>query len=1025
MKQQTIRVTGSLDLVTDKLSVDHGTSKYCLNYEVANVLGIRRIDGFSRWDGRALTDGYVFSFYVDTGATSPTLTVGEIATVTYLDSVTLQLASVSATVFSVENTVVDLGDGVYRHYGRAVIYDAINITDAGDITNVDVAIGDGEVVSSAFGGAAYEAYSALVTAVPGIDGSIPTKIPGLHFFNDKLYAVVDLVAIEVELVSSANQLLDGAKLSKTSGGSSFGTIALTRPSSTAGRTVIELFDFVGGTSLSNNDAIFIGSTQVAKFKTYAAPQRAALYSATWDSAGGWTRVDMGRKVQYVEGASSDATAFFLPYRPAGYIDQLDENEVKDTGWIGADSYETIGAGVGGDWSGTGGAELQSQDGTNNADAGFSGAGLLKTLKAKFSADVLQVPAGCTVRGVEVRVSRWAGQDNPPDATAANRFFDHVVKIGKTGGLVSSTNKADTTTPVPISTGVSPFSTTKTYGASNDAWALPLNPVDVNDGGFNVQVQYRQASGTYSMYVDQVAVKVYYTEQNRKAYVYDSTKSPTDQEIEVIHFTVVEGTETGGTNGDRRGVLVLNPGKTVANSAKPWLWRPGLQIRTQTGGLGAILAEVAAQDEPITLPSSHTIAENNARYVFDDARPYARDDLDVFFCCNGAENAYMFDGKYMMPIQTGLIESLEKPRHVAWSGNYLALGYATGSIAISDLGDPLTYISTSSLAAEIGASDRVTGLLNLKGDSLGVFTERTIFALQGSDAESLRRISISPSSGAIEYTVKDMGMPMFCDYRGIGTIQTTDQYGDFSRGRLSWRVTPWLLDRLQSSRRNETVDKTPVVAYACRNKNQYRVLFSDGWQATLTIGEENQAYITTQRFYGDYTDRDGTAIKVLGITDGVTSTGQDMMFMSFDVDPESSRYRYAFQIDAGRSFDGEEIIAQWMGQPISFGQPFMTKTIYQVGLHGKAYGTAALAIYCGTDYTDPVGEEVAPSSANRGYAITLGTAAAATEGDYKAIKSIRASGEDFTFLIESLTSSELPHTIQAIVVRWETEEAMKR
>ena len=30
-----------------------------------------------------------------------------------------------------------------------------------------------------------------------------------------------------------------------------------------------------------------------------------------------------------------------------------------------------------------------------------------------------------------------------------------------------------------------------------------------------------------------------------------------------------------------------------------------------------------------------------------------------------------------------------------------------------------------------------------------------------------------------------------------TIATTDQYGDFNRGRLSWGGNPWLLDRLQS------------------------------------------------------------------------------------------------------------------------------------------------------------------------------------------------------------------------------------
>ena len=62
---------------------------------------------------------------------------------------------------------------------------------------------------------------------------------------------------------------------------------------------------------------------------------------------------------------------------------------------------------------------------------------------------------------------------------------------------------------------------------------------------------------------------------------------------------------------------------------------------------------------------------------------------------------MFDGSYL-PIQTGLLAQFEKPRRVAWAGNYLALGYATGSVSISDLGDPLVYVDAASLAAEIGA-----------------------------------------------------------------------------------------------------------------------------------------------------------------------------------------------------------------------------------------------------------------------------------------------------------------------------------
>ena len=68
----------------------------------------------------------------------------------------------------------------------------------------------------------------------------------------------------------------------------------------------------------------------------------------------------------------------------------------------------------------------------------------------------------------------------------------------------------------------------------------------------------------------------------------------------------------------------------------------------------------------------------------------------------------------------------------------------------------------------------------------------------------------------------LAFPMFCDYRGISTIATTDQYGDFNRGRLSWEA-PWLWIACRSESPKRAVDKT-VVAAPIRNKNQYRVFF---------------------------------------------------------------------------------------------------------------------------------------------------------------------------------------------------------
>lgn len=1008
-KASLVPILGGLDLVTDPLSANPGTSKFCMNYEVGTVRGIRSLQGFSRWDGRfdfaTYADGYTVN---GSDALNTKWAVGSVVNVEY-ETMTGDYITTTMIVASV--SITGGPPGAYD-YTAVLVFVTPQATDTEPdqfyaVSGIDTFITQrpGPSIQAAYA-AVYSGYQALVTKLPS---DSLTRIPGLHFFRDKLYAVVDLVAIEVTRVGTALTLLEGASLSKTSGGSSFGTVARVYPSTTAGRDIIEIFDFVTGTSLSSGDDIFVSTTQVADFNAVAEPQKAAIYCATWDSAGGWTRLNLGRRVQYKEGTTSDAEAFFLPYVRRGFQEEFDPDEVLDTGFVGADSWTVAGGGTA-SWSGNA-TDLQSDDG-NNVTSSTTGTGhYTQHLKATWSTSVLSIPAGAVVRGVELQV-RWY-------ASAATSVYPINIFIATSAGL-AGTNHGTSTVALPNAEAAF------TYGSANDMWGLQISPAQINDGGMNAQFQFQQAA-TRNTIIDQVAIKVYYQSQTRKAYVYDSTQTPTDQEIEVVHFTVTNGTDDGGGSGtgNREGLLVLNPSKTVADSAKSWQWRPGLEIRTQSGGSGVKLAELASDDDPILLPSSYAIADEDARYTFSTAAPYGADDTDVFFICSGVDHAHMFDGTYALPISTGLMWQNEKPRHAAWAGNYLALGYRSGSLAISDAGNPLVFVNAVSTAAEIGASDRVTGLLNLKGDSLGVFTESTIFAIQGTDPSNFRRIAISPSSGAIEYTVTDMGQPMFCDFRGIATLATTDQYGDFNSPRISWAANPWLLERLQSPRRNQTVDRTVVAAVPVRNKNQYRVFFADGWFATLTLQGQSseEVHVTSHRYYGDWEDRDTSAIRVLGLCAGVTSTGQDLVFMSFDSDPESSRYNYVFQIDAGRSFDGEEIIAQWMGQPMQFGTPFTEKHLEFMGVIGKSYGYLPFKVYLGTQFSDPVSDETTGASST-GYDMSFGVstdAATSTETNQKTTKNIRANGEDFTILIESIAADKLPHTIQALMFKYGIEK----
>jgi len=1247
-KQQVIPITGGLDLATDKLSVDPGTAQACLNYEVGLNRGIRRIDGFSRWDGRVNVTGLteVVEVYQKDGS-GTSFTLGE--------RVSLKGGSIQ-TVYGTVISVVDQ-TGFFEEHTVQIAF----LSGPTYVPNIDEVTGlaSGYVWSSsnmdatvavADAEATYSAYQDLVTAIPG---DSVTRVPGLHFYNDKLFAVADLVAIQLT-PSAAPMPLEGAPIyaDRQTAIDPIGTLALARTvDGTPADVIWELFDYdfssdlpvntelytpvaslnlvrngnfftavatatdwttplagwtystgaagvataaagavplthalaatagysyeitytitvsagqitsvgIGGaTSTSPRtasgtytdtltatsagvltitpDAAFIGTVddvsvrivardlvnngtftlpitewtagagwttagvatatnstltnsraavngltyrlqytltlsagtlqptfggttgtsrsasgtyaeyitttgagqliftgtgftgtvdnvslivvdKVGEVVDHVAPQRATLYCADWDGAGGWTRQDLGRQLEYVETNATDPDAFFLSYVRRGYLSQIDDAEVLNTDWVGSDTLaEDIGGGST-TWSGLDAGNLQADDLSEAGDSGSSLAVRTNTLKATFSAEALQIPAGALVRGIEVRVYRRA-------QTGAR---EELVTIGCTSTPTRS-NKADGSRYLPV-VAAGGAGRDQTYGGSTDVWGnglTELKPSDINDGGFNVQLAFRLQGGALcSTFVDAVQVKVYYQEQTRKAFVNNSGGSPWDQEIEVIHYTVSDGTATAGGspgNGDRRGLLVINSSIGTAYG-RPWLFGPDMGIYTEDDRGGALLAYCASTDEPITLASSYAVAAEDARYVFNSANPYASDRYDVTFIVNGAEPGHMFDGEYMLPIQTGLLTQFEKPRHVVWAGNYLAMGYRTGSISISDLGDPLTYLGAASLAAEIGASDRVTGLVKLKGDSLGVFTESTIFAIQGTDPSTgLTRVGISSSSGAIEYSVLDIGQPVFLDFGGPATLATTDQYGDFSAGRLVEGATPWFIDRLQLPTRNQTVDKTFIGGYVMRNKRQCRYVFSDGWQATLTFTPTDGVVVTTQQFYGAWNSRDNSAIKVLGLCHGTSSTGQDLAFMTFDYDPNHSRYRYVFQLDSGRSFDGEEIIAQWTSQPLQLGPPFYRKQLDQLGVHGRAFGYAQFKVFKGFDYTTPVSDETQGVSATGTlYNFGVSGETSVSELPYKAMHTLRGEGEDVTILIESISASMLPHTIQNLVVRFQPED----
>src|SRR5690606_37585272 len=130
----------------------------------------------------------------------------------------------------------------------------------------------------------------------------------------------------------------------------------------------------------------------------------------------------------------------------------------------------------------------------------------------------------------------------------------------------------------------------------------------------------------------------------------------------------------------------------------------------------------------------------------------------------------------------------------------------------------------------------------------IFCKDTIHGLVGTSPDNFSLTMLSPYEGAIEYSVADIGRPIYCSYKGISLFDQTAAYGAFAGQRLSFSVSPWLLPRLLQTVSPSGIEGSAgfVTSVVCRYKNQYRLYFNDGYVLTMTlVGTDMQPVFTVQ------------------------------------------------------------------------------------------------------------------------------------------------------------------------------------
>lgn len=250
-------------------------------------------------------------------------------------------------------------------------------------------------------------------------------------------------------------------------------------------------------------------------------------------------------------------------------------------------------------------------------------------------------------------------------------------------------------------------------------------------------------------------------------------------------------------------------------------------------------------------------------------------------CDGENRAFEFNGTTFVPINTGM--AVDKPEHIAFHKQHLFLSFGA-SLQFSSLGDP--YVWTPLLGAgELAMNAQITNLLPLPGDqssgALAVYTRSDTSVLYGTSSANFQLSAFNTGTGARAYTAQNMDQAYVLDDRGVMSLGTSLNFGNFLPASLTMNIRPFVEQRLSKA----------CASTVNRIKGQYRVFFNDGTAVYLTVlngkvlGSMPIQYLRPALCTTEGEDATGNAISFFGSNDG-----------------------FVYQMERGTSFDGTAISA---------------------------------------------------------------------------------------------------------------------
>jgi hypothetical protein len=355
-------------------------------------------------------------------------------------------------------------------------------------------------------------------------------------------------------------------------------------------------------------------------------------------------------------------------------------------------------------------------------------------------------------------------------------------------------------------------------------------------------------------------------------------------FEEVKFTnantsVIEGQTLtqGGVSGlIRRVVLEKGSLASSTNSGR-------LIISGRTGGSFSAAAATSSGGGLLTLGGSESQIRllpggrfNSAVANFGGGPQNRR-----LYVADGVNRAFEFDGDVLVPISTGMTP--DRPARVMVHRQHLFLSFGY-SLQYSAVGFPYSF-SPILGAGEIAMNTDITDLVQLPGDqatgALAVFTTDETAILYGSSAQNFQLSNFNTRTGAVVGTAQNLEQTYILTDQGVVSLSVTQQFGNFLPASLTTTLRPFIRQHLSLA----------SCSGLSREKAQYRVFFSDGFGLYVTV--RNGQFLGAMPV--QFPD------PVICMTEGDRADGSKTSYFG-------SNNGYVYEIDAGTSFDGQDIPA---------------------------------------------------------------------------------------------------------------------